>query len=139
MKDLSSIVENLIANSENDQTNSFLAYLLLSQVGEYIDDIDEIGPVINITLQNCSHLNPKVRYACFHCIGQLSEDLGIKFIQNFGATVITFLIVGLEDECIRVRAHAFSALANFIKACLGNGKITRNQEKEIYKNIIFQF
>ena len=43
--------------------------MAFSQVGEYVDDIDKIRPMIPTVLQHITHPNPKIRYASLHCIG----------------------------------------------------------------------
>jgi len=43
--------------------------MALSQVGEYIDDIQKISPMIPVVVQHLAHQNPKIRYAALHCLG----------------------------------------------------------------------
>jgi hypothetical protein len=45
------------------------AIMALSQVGEYIDEIDEVAPIVNIVLSYFKDSNPKIRYSICHCIG----------------------------------------------------------------------
>jgi hypothetical protein len=55
------------------------AIMALSQVGEYIDEINEVGPIVNIVLNFCKDPNPKIRYSICHCIGQISDDMKPEF------------------------------------------------------------
>jgi len=43
--------------------------MAFSQVGEYIDDIKNIGAMVPIVLQHLQHPNPKIKYAALHCLG----------------------------------------------------------------------
>lgn len=43
--------------------------MALSQVGEYIEDINEVKPIVELVLTYSSNPNPKIRYAVCHCIG----------------------------------------------------------------------
>ncbi len=43
--------------------------MAFSQVGEYIEDIENIRAMIPIVLQHLMHPNPKIRYSALHCIG----------------------------------------------------------------------
>ncbi len=49
--------------------------MALSQVGEYIDDINEVTPIVNIVLSYSKDPNSKIRYSICHCIGQISDDM----------------------------------------------------------------
>ena len=49
--------------------------MALSQVGEYIDDIQEVAPIVNLVLSIHKDANPKIRYSICHCIGQISEEM----------------------------------------------------------------
>jgi len=51
------------------------AIMALSQVGEYIDEVEEVAPIVNIVLSFCKDANPKIRYSICHCIGQISDDM----------------------------------------------------------------
>jgi len=43
------------------------------------------------------HQNPKVRYAALHCIGQIADDMGSEFVDNFHAQVLPALVASLND------------------------------------------
>ena len=40
-----------------------------------MDDINEVGPIVNAVLKNYENYNHKIRYSICHCIGQISEDM----------------------------------------------------------------
>ena len=85
-----------------------------SQVGEYVKDIELVKPLISVLVQlviNDPH--SKIRYACYHCLGQLAQDLSPEFQTRFGDDVLYVLINGLQDEIPRVKSHALCALTNF--------------------------
>ena len=65
---LSAIVDNSI-NNNSDWRYKNAALMAFSQVGEYIDDIKNIGAMVPIVITHLKHPNPKVRFAALHCIG----------------------------------------------------------------------
>lgn len=75
---MSVIVNNTLMNEE-DWRYKNAGLMAFSQVGEYIDDIKNIGAMVPIVLQHLKHPNPKIRYAALHCIGQISDDMTEDF------------------------------------------------------------
>lgn len=53
--------------------------MALSQVGEYIDSVDKIAPMVPTIIAHFQHAVPKIRYAAIHCIGQISDDMTEEF------------------------------------------------------------
>ena len=49
--------------------------MALSQIGEYVEDINELAPVVKVALTFLGITNPKIRWAACHCFGQLADDL----------------------------------------------------------------
>ena len=43
--------------------------MAFSQIGEYVENIDLITPMVGQVVLHLQHQNPKVRYAALHCIG----------------------------------------------------------------------
>jgi hypothetical protein len=71
--------------------------MAFSQVGEYVDEVDKIRPMVPVILQHLQHPNPKIRYAALHCIGQLSDDMPGDFQKAFHVEVMSALILSLDD------------------------------------------
>jgi vesicle coat complex subunit len=88
--------------------------MAFSQVGEYIENITDIGAMVPVVLQHLAHENPKVRFAALHCIGQISDDMTEDFQETYGSDVLPALIKNLEDPVPRVSAHCCSAITNFM-------------------------
>jgi vesicle coat complex subunit len=65
---LSQLVTTTLSNTQ-DWRYKNAGLMALSQVGEYIDDINKISPMIPVVVQHFTHPNPKIRYAALHCIG----------------------------------------------------------------------
>ncbi len=60
------------------------ALMAISQIGEYLyDKIDEIRNLVNIICQYIKSENPRIRYACCHCLGQFADDLAPEFQDAF--------------------------------------------------------
>lgn len=83
---------------DQDDQYLFIAFLLLSQMGEYLPNCAEISPIIPVLVNKSGSKNPKLRYACYQCLGQLSTDLGPAFQLMFGDVVLPSLVVGIKDK-----------------------------------------
>jgi importin-5 len=111
---LSTLVQNTLANT-TDWRYKNAGLMALSQVGEYLDDIQKIAPMVPVIIQHLTHPNPKVRYAALHCIGQMADDMTEEFQENFHEQVLPALTQTLEDPIPRVQAHACAAMTNFFE------------------------
>lgn len=85
------IVQELMANDQ-DWRYKNAALMAVSQIGEYIDNIDLIAPMVGQVVVHLQHANPKVRYAAVHCIGQMADDMKAKFQSKFGAEVLPAML-----------------------------------------------
>lgn len=121
---LSASVQTMFA--QPDWRYHHAALMALSQVGEYIEEIEEIRPIVQVVLSYIQNPNPKIRYAVCHCIGQISDDMQPKFQESFTDPVLPALIQTLFDQIPRVQSHAAAAITNFVEG----------MEKENLKNYI---
>lgn len=87
--------------------------MAFSQVGEYVEDLDMVAPMMEIVVQHLKHPNPKVRFSACHCLGQMADDVPKKFQEKFGAAVLPAMLETVEDQVPRVSAHCCSAISNF--------------------------
>lgn len=108
------LVQTTLSNNDDWRFKN-AGLMALSQVGEYIDDIQKITPMIPVVVQHLVHPNPKIRYAALHCIGQIADDMTEDFQENFHESVLPALIQMLDDPVPRVQAHACAALTNFLE------------------------
>lgn len=90
------LVQNTIANEE-DWRYKHAGIMAFSQVGEYVDDVEKIKPMVPVIIEHLQHPNPKIRYASLHCIGQLADDMPTDFQKMFHAVVMPALIQTLDD------------------------------------------
>ena len=90
------LVQNTIAN-DSDWRYKHAGIMAFSQVGEYVDEVNKIRPMIPIIIQHLQHPNTKIRYASLHCIGQLSDDMPGDFQKTFHNEIIPALIASLDD------------------------------------------
>ena len=110
---LGEIVKETMAN-DSDWRYKNAGLMAFSQIGEYIDEISKIEPMIPVVVQHLDHPNPKIRFASLHCIGQLSDDMTEEFQETFGKNVLPALIAKIHDPVPRVSAHCCSAITNFM-------------------------
>ena len=52
-----------------DWRYKYAAIMALSQVGEYVEEVSEIKPIIDLVAPMLSDANPMIRYAVCHAIG----------------------------------------------------------------------
>ena len=83
---LSSIIFVML-NNTNDCRYKHAALMALSQVGEYVDDLDQIDPIVKVVITFFNDAHPKIRYAAHHCIGQICDDMQPDFQTRFYGTV----------------------------------------------------
>ena len=69
-------------------------------------------------IENCQSSKLELRFASFHCLGQLALDLRHKFQEYYGESVISHLIVGCKEEHLKLRAHASQAMKNFLSGAI---------------------
>lgn len=110
---LSAIVNNTMAN-DSDWRYKNAGLMAFSQVGEYIEEVNNIANMVPIVIQHLEHPNPKIRFAALHCIGQISDDMSEDFQETYGSDVLPALIKVLDDPVPRVSAHCASAITNFM-------------------------
>ena len=101
----------------NNWRYRYSALMGLSQVGEYISDVQEMNHVVDFTLNFFKDENPKVRYAALHCIGQFSDDAKIIFQERYTEKVLPNLIKMFSDPISRVVSHVLAAMTNFLDGC----------------------
>lgn len=106
------LVTNTIQN-DTDWRYKHAGIMAFSQIGEYVDEIEKIKPMMPIVIQHLAHPNPKIRYAALHCVGQLSDDMPGDFQKTFQAEIMPALIAALDDQTPRVQSHACACLTNF--------------------------
>jgi len=116
---LSAMLQDMV--NTNNWRYKYSALMALSQVGEHINDVQEMDPLVAFNLNFLKDENPKVRYAALHCIGQLSDDRRYDFQQRFSTTIIPALIDSFNDKVPRVTAHGLAALTNFLEGASKKG------------------
>ncbi|CAM6006157.1 unnamed protein product [Sphagnum balticum] len=83
---LSATIEKLLA--ENDWRYKYTAVMALSQIGEYIEDVEKISSVLAMITGFLKHENPMMRYASCHAIGQISDDMQPRFQEKYGLALL---------------------------------------------------
>lgn len=112
---MSHAVQQLIERGKTDQKFEFIAFLLLSQMGEYISDPQELLPIISIVINKTKSESGLQRFGSFLCLGQFGHDMPIRFHELYGHVVLPALIVGSKDSVRKVALHAVFALSNYLE------------------------
>lgn len=111
---IGTLVMNTISN-DSDWRFKNASLMAFSQIGEYVDEPKKIEQMIPVIVSHCTHANPKVRYAAFHAIGQIADDMQEKFQKEYSVQIVPVLINGIDDQVPRVVSHACAALTNFME------------------------
>ena len=53
--------------------------MALSQVGEYLEELGDVVPIVRAIVAFINNENPMIRYAVCHAIGQISDDMRPQF------------------------------------------------------------
>ena len=93
----------------------FVALMALSQVGEYIEDINELDPIMEFVIEFTHNEHPKVRYASLHAIGQIADDKKAAFQERYLHVILPKVLDLLNDNAPRVVSHCFAAITNLIE------------------------
>lgn len=111
---LSATIEKLLQN--NDWRYKYTAVMALSQIGEYIEDVEKISSVLQMITAFLKHENPMMRYASCHAIGQISDDMQPRFQEKYGNDIFPILVDLLQNDPVpRVVSHSAAALTNFLE------------------------
>jgi hypothetical protein len=108
--------------------------LILALLGEYIDNIYEVEPLVQTAIKNYYHENVKVRYAAFHVIGQMSTDLQPAFQAHFGEHLLGTMVTSLDDKYPRLQSHAAASLTNFLEGATDD--IVENYTQTLVEKLI---
>ena len=110
-------IQNLLQDT-SDWRSKYAALMTTSQLGQFIGEPDKIAGLIPILTAHCgADMPPKIRYAVFHCIEHLSEDLGDDFKEPHHVQLTEMLNLGLSDAVPRVVAQAIRAVGEFFSSC----------------------
>eukprot|EP00928_Gymnodinium_smaydae_P050048 TRINITY_DN3366_c0_g3_i1.p1 TRINITY_DN3366_c0_g3~~TRINITY_DN3366_c0_g3_i1.p1 ORF type:complete len:832 (+),score=242.22 TRINITY_DN3366_c0_g3_i1:276-2498(+) len=115
--------------------------MAISQVVEHIEDEAWLEQCVEFVMQHAKHAHPRVRYAVFWAIAQISYDQADS-VSSKQEELLKIILEGIDDENIRVATTAVSAFTamgddidycdvedDFVKELL-QGLIKRLQKKE---------
>lgn len=98
-----------------DWKYKFVALMALSQVGEYIEEMDELDPIMEFVIEFTQNEHPKVRYASLHAIGQIADDKKEAFQERYLGVILPKVLSLLNDNVPHVVSHCFAAITNLIE------------------------
>lgn len=105
---------------DQDWKKRHAGLIVLAQIAEGCQKemLLQLGPIIDLCLSGARDPHPRVRWAAFQALGQLSSDLGPDLQTNQHAKVMPVMIGAMEDfQNPRVQAHAAAAIVNFSENC----------------------
>jgi hypothetical protein len=112
-----SLVQRSLANTE-DWRMKYAGIMTLSEICNFLSEPDKVAELVPLLLQHLApSIHPKIRFAVYQCLAQLSEDMEIEFQAIHHATVAPVLLEGCLDPVPRVASNACAAVANFMEHC----------------------
>lgn len=89
--------------------------MTLSEITQFVGEPEKIAEIVPIIALHAASEHPKIRYATFHLIGQVSEDYETEFQAAHHEVIVPLLFKGLDDPVPRVVSHCLGAFTNFIE------------------------
>ncbi len=80
-----------------DWRNQNAAFMIFSQLGEYIEEANEVEKIINKSCEFVHHENSMVRFSVYHCLGQLALDTDNFRSTDILSKILPLLLSGLQD------------------------------------------
>ena len=102
------LIRELVSSGLQKQSNwkqKNASLMILALLGEYIENIYDSEELVYAAVALFPHSHPKVRYAAYHAIGQMSTDLQPAFQAHYNTKLLESMISGLEDKFPRLQAH----------------------------------
>lgn len=109
---LTGLVQMLLENS--NWVYKYVGLLFLGKLSFHFD-WDKIKPVVPVVFAFINHENPKIRFAVFNFISEMSENYDFADYEEFSEDIIRIIISSLNDPVLRVRLEAFDALQILIE------------------------
>lgn len=81
-----------------DWRMKFSGIMSLSQIGEHVESLDDLAPVILIIFDYVKQDNAAIRAACLHCLGQFCIDNKPDFQLKYCNELFMICGAGLEDK-----------------------------------------
>ena len=110
-------IHKALTVTSDDWRIRYAALMAISELGQFIEEQEKIAELVPILVNHATAKHPKIRYAAFHCIGQLSEDYEENFTEAHHAVLLPLLLNGIWDEVPRVKAEAGNSLSLFSEKC----------------------
>ena len=111
------LIQSALSAVTEDWRVKYAALMAISELGQFIEESQKIAELVPILIKYSTHTHPKIRYAAYNCIGQLSEDYEEEFQTNHHSQVVPVLIQGIQDPVARVKAEAAESLSKFMENC----------------------
>ncbi|CAG9313658.1 unnamed protein product [Blepharisma stoltei] len=112
------LIQTALTTPSEDWRIKYAALMTISELGQFIEESEKIAELVPILQAHTNQsLNAKIRYAAYHCLGQLSEDYEEEFQSAHHQIVVPLLAAGIADPVPRVAASAADALGKFMENC----------------------
>jgi len=113
---LSTLVQAMLVSP--DWRFKYSALMALAGIGEHLESMDDVAPIVELVFKFFKDSNPRIRYAAFHLIGQMSDDCQPEFQTKFHNKVVPNLLSCLDEKVPRVLAHVFGAITNHFEGMI---------------------
>jgi hypothetical protein len=88
----------------------------LSELTNRITEPSKVNEIVALATTHVAlTYHPKIRYAAYHLIGEISEHQEESFQSAHHANIVPMLVAGMLDPVPRVQSHCISAVTNFME------------------------
>jgi len=110
-------IQQLIKSS--DWKHRHAALMAISQSGEGCEKqmAANLTQIITMIVGHFRDAHPRVRWAAINTVGQMCTDFGPALQESLHQLVVPALVATMDDQCMRVQAHAAAAVINFCEHC----------------------
>ncbi|GHP09304.1 hypothetical protein PPROV_000804100 [Pycnococcus provasolii] len=118
----SGLLPHLLAD-KSDWKKRHACMICLAQIAEGCAKVmaPQCDGCVDMCLTASVDEHPRVRWACFQALGQLSTDLAPDLQRKQHHRVVPCLLQAMNDvQNPRVQAHASAAIVNFSEGCVDN-------------------
>ena len=110
-------IPQFLSNAEWKHRHTGLMTISQTAEGCYEQYENHLDQIIQMVVSLFNDPHPRVRYAAIHCSAQLSTDFQGIFQEKFHHLIIPALMKGMDDALPKVKAHAATAIVNFVEEC----------------------
>lgn len=110
-------IPQFLSNAEWKHRHTGLMAISQTAEGCYEQYENHLDQIVQMVANLFNDPHPRVRYAAIHCSAQLSTDFQGIMQEKYHQLIVPSLLKGMDDPLPKVKAHAATAIVNFVEEC----------------------